>query len=70
MEFQTFHRYNRLAKRGMVKPLSCPDCDNPYTLRTTEDAEPLLQCFYCDTLVQPGLRLYNDIRAVVTEFYA
>lgn len=69
MEIQTFHKYRRLVKRGIVKPLSCPDCNEEYTLRTTEDAEPVLQCCFCNTLVQPGLRLYNEVDAVVKEHF-
>lgn len=70
MEFQIFHRYNRLVRRGQAKPLTCPHCESVYTLRTTEDAEPVLQCLTCDSLVQPGLALYQNIKAVVKEFYA
>lgn len=69
MEIQTFHKYNRLVRRELVRPLTCPDCSFTYTLRATEDGEPVLQCFMCNTLVQPGLRLYNDVLAVVREHY-
>lgn len=69
MEIQTFHRYRRLVRRGLAKPLECPDCKEEYTLRTTEDGEPVLQCFYCGALVQPGLRLYNEVEAIVKEHF-
>lgn len=69
MEIQTFHRYRRLSKRGIVKPLSCPDCHEEYTLRASEAGDPVLQCFFCGTLVQPGLRLYNEVEAVVKEHF-
>lgn len=68
-EIQTFHKYNTLVRRKLVKPLMCPDCQEPYTLRCTEDGDPVLQCFYCYSLVQPGLRLYNDVRAIVREHF-
>lgn len=69
MDIHIFHMYNRLVRRGLAKPLTC-SCNEVYTLRATYDGEPVLQCFMCDSLVQPGLGLYNDVRAVVKEFYA
>ena len=69
MEIRNFHLYNRLVERGHVKALVCPHCDHAYTLRATEDAEPVLQCFWCNSLVQPGLNLYNDVVAVVKEHF-
>ena len=70
MDIQFFHKYNRLVRRGLTKPLVCPHCSHPYTLRATEDAEPVLQCSWCNSLVQPGQDLYNNVRAVVKEFFA
>lgn len=69
MDFQTFHRYNRLVRRGLVKPLKCPHCDYDYVLRLTDDDEPGLECFMCLSIVKPGKRVYDDIRAVVKEFF-
>ena len=68
MEIQTFHKYNRLARRGLAEPLRC-SCGVDYTLRATEDGDPLLQCFVCDSITQPGLKLYERIKAVNSEFY-
>lgn len=69
MEIRNFHLYNRLVARGFVKPLTCDHCDNPYTLRATETNEPVLQCNWCNSLVQPGLNLYNRVVAVVKEHF-
>jgi uncharacterized protein (DUF983 family) len=69
MEIQTFHRYNRLVRRGFAKPLVCSHCFEEYTLRTTEDGDPVLQCAFCNIMVQPGLNIYNTVRAVVKEHY-
>lgn len=68
MEFQTYHRYNKLVRRGMAKPLT-HGCGHEYTLRLSEDNDVVLQCTDCNTLVQPGLRLYNDVQAVVREHF-
>jgi uncharacterized Zn finger protein len=49
--------------------LACPSCSNEYVLRRTEDDDPVLQCVYCNMLVQPGWKMYNKVQAVVKEFY-
>lgn len=67
MDFQTFHKYNRLVRRGLVKPLTCPVCETEYVLRVSEHDDPVLQCFPCDSLTQPGLNLWNNVQAVVKE---
>lgn len=67
MDIQVFHAYNRLVAQGVTKPLTCPDCDQIYVIRITEDNEPLLACVWCNTVVQPGIRLYSDVHSVVKE---
>lgn len=67
MDIQTFHSYNQLVAEGKTKPLTCPDCNNRYVTRITEDGDPLLACVWCDTIIQPGLRLYQQVLAVVKE---
>lgn len=70
MDIQYFHKYNRLVRRGLTKPLACPHCEHEYVLRATVNAEPVLYCAWCDSLVQPGINMYNNVRAVVKEFFA
>jgi hypothetical protein len=67
MNIQVFHMYNNLADAGIVKKLECPDCDQAYVTRITEDGDPLLACVWCNTITQPGLRLYQQVLAVVKE---
>jgi hypothetical protein len=69
MDFQTFHLYNRLVRRGMVKALTCPVCDSEYVLRRSENDDPVLQCFTCQTLTQPGLKIWSRVDAVVREHF-
>lgn len=69
MNHQTFHKYNRLVKRGVVAPLVCAHCQREYTLRADEEGNTMLQCFFCDSLVYPGLNLYSQVAGVVAEFY-
>lgn len=67
MDIQMFHRYNNLVAENKCKPLLCHTCDNWLITRVTQDNEPALQCVYCNTFIQPGLSLYQDISAVVRE---
>lgn len=67
MDIRVFHMYNNLADAGVVKQLTCPDCEQVYVTRCTEDGEPLLACVWCNTIIQPGVRLYAQVRAVVNE---
>lgn len=68
MNIQMFHLYNRLVRRNLVKPLVC-QCETVYVLRATEDGDPVLQCFGCNSLVQPGIAMYDQVVAVVKEHY-
>lgn len=70
MDFQTFHKYNRLVRRGVAKPLACQHCDTELTLMMGEDDKPALRCFGCGVIVYPGLNMYRDVRAVVKEHFA
>ena len=69
MDFQVFHDYNRLADRGVTKPLTCQHCDTKLTLTLGEEDKPVLKCFGCGTTTYPGLKLYDQLRSVVKEFY-
>lgn len=67
MEWHYFHEYRRLSEEGKVKHLSCPDCNNKLTTVLGTGDEPVLWCAVCDTLIKPGLDVYDQIRAVVKE---
>lgn len=68
MDFQTFHRYNRLVRRGLVKPLA-HSCGEPFTLAIGEDESPVLKCYSCNTTTYPGTKMFADIQAVVQEWF-
>jgi len=69
MDFHTFHLYNRLARRRLVKPLT-HSCGNEFLLTIGKDDAPVLKCVHCNTLTFPGLKMYSDIEAVVKEHFA
>ncbi|AXG66137.1 hypothetical protein SEA_ANNADREAMY_13 [Streptomyces phage Annadreamy] len=70
MEWSIFHEYRHLADSGKVKHLQCPDCTGHLITRLGTEDEPVLWCPSCDTRIQPGLDLYDQIRAVVKEHNA
>lgn len=66
MEFQTFHRYNRLVRRGLAQPILC-NCGQEPVLKVGRFDEPVLECFFCGMLTVPGQAMYDDLLAVVKE---
>lgn len=69
MDFQTFHRYNRLVRRGVTKPLTCQHCDTEYVLTIGDEDKPALKCYGCGVVKYPGLAMYSDTLAVVKEHF-
>lgn len=69
MEFRIFHLYNRLAKAGKVKPLTCPNCETTLVTAFGEDDSPVLKCYGCGATIVPGLEAYDQMKAVVNEHY-
>lgn len=66
--FNLFHKYNRLVRRQMVKPLECHCGGNLITSLGPED-ELVLICYACDTEIVPGESRIADVRAVVKEHF-
>lgn len=68
-EFELFHKYNKLVRRNLVKPLTCKSCG--FELVTGNDAEGefLLRCFTCASHTYPGANTVGNVRAVVTEHF-
>lgn len=68
IDFQTFHKYNRLVRRGLTKPLT-HSCGTEFVLTIGDEDQPALKCFTCGTTTYPGLRMFGDIQAVVKEHF-
>lgn len=69
MEFQVFHRYNRLVRRGIAAPLVCQYCGEPLSLELGENDGPVLRCYLCNVLTFPGKNLYDRVKAIVSEHF-
>lgn len=69
MEWKVFHRYNKLAREGKTKPLACAECNTVYITRIEVDDRLYLWCINCDSKVFPGLVLYQQLKAVVSEWF-
>lgn len=63
------HRYRRLVKRGIARPLRCPDCDLDLTIAIDTGDEPALVCHFDKAFFKPGSAMYSDLQAVVSEHY-
>lgn len=61
MDFQIFHRYNALARRGIVEPLKCHLCLNEVIL-AIHNENPAFKCLNCDKLIIPGMNTYQAIK--------
>lgn len=68
-DLRIYQQYNRLVRRGYVKPLQCKSCAVDYILRATYDGDPVLWCMSCDSRTQPGLALTDQVRSVVKEHF-
>ena len=69
MRFQVFHKYRELADSGLVEPLACTFCANPFTLRVSEEDEPVFYCAFCNLREYPTIDLYARIEKDVKELY-
>lgn len=67
MEFKVLHNYQKLVRRNLAEPLTCPWCENAYVTVLGEGDEPALKCTYCNALVKIGAVLYNRIETTVKE---
>lgn len=68
-EFKLFHRYNKLVRRDLVRPLRCSSCELPLTTGLGHDDELILRCLGCNTYLRPGVALTDRVRAVVSEHF-
>jgi hypothetical protein len=74
--WKLIHTYNILVADGKAKALLCPDSQDkliviidPLVDLNVNEPVPALRCFGCDTILRPGLDLWQQIRAVVAEHY-
>lgn len=65
-DFQLFHAYRRLVRRGLVRPLT-HDCGNEYLTGLGHDDHLVLRCYHCNVVVVPGHDLVAQVRSVVNE---
>ncbi len=67
MEFSVFHKYNRLVRRGMAKPIQC-SCGAEPVVSIGVNEEPVLKCYSCGSRITPGLALYQSLVKHVDSF--
>ena len=70
--WQIFHTYQDIVKKGDAKPLLCQDCKLELIMQIGPngvDEGPVLWCPGCDSVTTPGLSLIQRINAIVKEHY-
>jgi hypothetical protein len=69
--FDAFHKYNKLARRQLVKPLTCELCDEGrvVTMSDYDSDDLILWCPLCNTKTKPGQDMIDRVRAVVSEHF-
>lgn len=70
--WQIFHSYQDIVKKGDARPFLCPDCEIELIMKIGKDgvdAGPVLWCPSCDTITTPGLDLIQRVTAIVKEHY-
>lgn len=66
--FNLFHRYNKLVRRDLARPLK-HTCGSGYITAMGEDEELVLRCLSCGTDTVPGIGTIGRVRAVVKEHF-
>ena len=68
MEFEVFHKYNRLVRRGQAPRLT-HSCGKEFFLQLGKDDEPALYCAWCNIVSSPNLSVYREIEKTVQEHF-
>ena len=69
MDFQTYHKYRRLVRRGLAPALCCATCEFELVLGIGPKDEPVLKCYTCNSTITPGKDTNDKVRAIVTEHF-
>lgn len=69
MNWQIIHRYNFLAENGLAKPLACLACEGRVVMTLDALDEPAMSCYACGAVVSLGQNTYENMKAIVKEFY-
>lgn len=67
--FDLFHKYNRLVRREMAKPLMCWRCRAGLVTSLDKNDELVLICYLCGAEVAPGTALIDQVRKTVVSYY-
>lgn len=61
-KFEVLHKYNRLVRREMARPLTCDRDGIEYVVRLNDGVTPKLHCYGCGSDYYPSDREYADIQ--------
>lgn len=70
MEWSTFHRYRNLVNEGKAREILCPEDGAGLISRIHgKDDDPHFWCPACEAFTKPGLNVYSQMQAVVSEHF-
>jgi len=68
--FELFHRYSKLVRRSVVRPLICQKCEGfLVTIQHPKTQNLALKCYACNSVIEPGSAMIDDVEAVVKEHF-
>lgn len=65
MDFQVFHKYRALVRRGQAPPIKCLLCHANVMFSIDSEGDPVLECYYCGARTRVGLNTYHKIEEAV-----
>lgn len=68
--FELFHKYNKLVRRQLARPLICQKCEGFLVTQQDKNGDLVLKCYACNSVISPGLGMIGNIRAVVKEHFS
>lgn len=66
-EWILYNTYRRLVTEGKARAIRCPECTTEFTGARDKDLEFIMRCYGCGFVFEPGLDMWSQIRAVVSE---
>lgn len=66
-KWPAMHAYRKAVAMGEAPAIKCPDCQGELVPVVGRDTLPALRCLACRTTWEPGLAIWDQIRANISE---
>lgn len=61
------HAFRKKVANGEAIAIKCPDCNDELFVAVGADMEPVLRCYYCRSIINPGLNVWEQIKRVLND---